>query len=148
MSRSPAHRLAALLAPVFLLFTGTGEALGMHPCPHHSYIEGAAAGAPVSEPASGHGEHGAAHAEHPAPPAAADGDHHAAADPAEHPEHGTCTCLGGCPPLGLALPSGEGVEIAVPAPADVLRVRPEGERPNASPIPFVLPYGHAPPAAA
>jgi hypothetical protein len=141
--RSPVRRLTALLAAALLLFTVTGEALGLHACPHHSYIEGAAPGAPVPEAASGHGAHGAAHAEHPAAPAT-----DAAGDPAEHADHGTCTCLGGCPPLGAAVLPGAGGQAAVPVPGDVVRVRPGAERASAGPIPFVLPYGHAPPAAA
>lgn len=126
MQRTFAHRLTALLALAFFLFTWTGEALGAHGCPHHDAVPGAA------QAQAQHGHHGA-HAQHDAP-ATEHGDRHA------------CTCQGSCPSV-----AGGAVPTAVDA---VLRVAPASVARAAAPrvdaivpllVPFFLPYGQGPP---
>ncbi|MET0399372.1 MAG: hypothetical protein ABW277_21460 [Longimicrobiaceae bacterium] len=137
MKRSAANRFSALLAALLLLFTWTGDAVGLHPCPHHSAVARAGGG-----PAAGAG-HGA-HPEHdPAASAAAEHDR----APADHGAHGGCTCVGCCP-AGVALPVFAvpfcDVGDAVPAASVAVADRGTG-LPDRFP-PFVLPYGLAPPA--
>ena len=127
VKRSAANRFSALLAALLLLFTWTGDAVGLHPCPHHSAV--ARAGGGPAAPA-GHG----AHVEH--DPA-----------PADHGAHGGCTCVGCCP-AGVALPvfaapCREGGAL-LPAVSVALMDRGTG-LPDRVP-PFTLPYGLAPPA--
>ncbi|HET7230572.1 MAG TPA: hypothetical protein VFJ16_11255 [Longimicrobium sp.] len=130
MQRTLAHRLTALLALAFFLFTWTGEALGAHRCPHHDSVPGKVASA---RQAASHGHHGAAQGSHDAPA----------------PEHGdthACTCTGSCPSVsGGAIPS---------ASDAVLRVAPASVREAAAPrvetivpqlVPYFLPYGQGPP---
>ena len=125
--RTPAHRLTALLALVLFLFTWTGEALGMHRCPHHDAV-----------PAASH--------------AAAHGGHHGAAQPshdAQAPEHGdrhACTCQGTCPSAtGGALPTVADAAVRV-APEHVASA-PRQDAGAITPrlVPFFLPYGQGPP---
>jgi hypothetical protein len=129
VQRTLAHRLTALLALVFFLFSWTGEALGQHGCPHHDSVPGKAAVA--QSPA--HAHHGGAHA-----------GHHAPAP--EHADTHACTCQGSCPSVGAG---------AIPAADDaVLRVAPASVRQAAAPrvetivprlAPFFLPYSQGPP---
>lgn len=126
--RTPAQRLSALLVTLLFLFTWTGEALGMHPCPHHDSVPGAMAHAMTMD-----GGHGAS-ASHDAPA------------PAEHGGHHACTCQGSCPSAaGGALPARAEAAVRV-APASVAAA-PRGEAKTVVPrlVPFFLPYGQAPP---
>ena len=127
MQRTSAHRLTALLALAFFLFTWTGEALGAHGCPHHDAVPGA-----VTADAQHDGHHGA-RAGHDAP---------APENPASH----ACTCQGSCPSVAGG---------AVPTATDaVLRVAPASVAQSGAPrvdaivprlAPFFLPYGQGPP---
>lgn len=147
MDRTFRKRALALLVVAISLFGWTGEALGTHACPHHSYIEGVH-GAAAPEDAV-HGAEHAHHAEaaHPTEDGSSADDDRSA--PAEHPDHSTCTCQGGCPvTAGGALPAAREVQLPPVVLAD--RAAPTFA---ASPLvarlaPHVLPYGHAPPAAA
>ncbi|HEX8906599.1 MAG TPA: hypothetical protein VF771_17240 [Longimicrobiaceae bacterium] len=131
MKRTPAHRLTALLAVVLFLFTWTGEALGMHACPHHDSVS---APLRVAHGAMAHG-----------------GGHHAAqpSHDAPAPEHGdrhACTCQGTCPSAtGGALPVSAGTAVRV-APASVAAA-PRADAGSIVPrlVPFFLPYGQGPP---
>lgn len=133
VKRSTANRFSALLAALLLLFTWTGDAVGLHPCPHHSAVVRADGGAAAP---AGHG----AHAEH-----AAAAEHDRA--PAAHGAHGGCTCVGCCP-AGVALPTFAAAcreaGVVVPA-APVASVDRGAGLPDRFP-PFTLPYGLAPPA--
>lgn len=136
VKRSPASRFSALLAALLLLFTWTGDAVGMHPCPHHSAVPGAAGGHAAAAPAehAAHAAHGSTAAEHDRAPAA-------------HGAHGGCTCVGCCP-AGMALPvfAAPCCEAAAPAAAAAAVLLDRGTGlPDRFP-PFVLPYGLAPPA--
>ncbi len=137
VKRSAANRFSALLAALLLLFTWTGDAVGLHPCPHHSAVV-RAGGGPAAR--AGHG----AHAEH-GPAAAAAAEHDRA--PADHGAHGGCTCVGCCP-AGVALPvfaaSCREAGAVVPA-APVASLDRGAGLPDRFP-PFTLPYGLAPPA--
>ncbi|MEW5927746.1 MAG: hypothetical protein AB1941_09685 [Gemmatimonadota bacterium] len=128
MKRSSANRFSALVAALLLLFGWTGDAVGLHPCPHHSAVTAADAG------------HGDSHAAH---NASAEN----APDAADHGRHGGCTCVGCCP-AGVALPvfgaSSSSTQAILPPGTVALADRGTG-LPDRFP-PFVLPYGHAPPA--
>lgn len=128
VQRSFAHRLTALLALVFFLFSWTGEALGQHGCPHHDSVPGKVAASPA------HGHHGGAHS-----------GHHAPAAP-EHADKHACTCNGSCPSAAAgALPVGDHAVLRV-APATVREAsaqRIETIVPQL--VPFFLPYAQGPP---
>jgi len=130
VQRTLAHRLTALLALAFFLFTWTGEALGAHRCPHHDSVPGKAA---AMQHAASHAHHGAAHAGHNAP-APEHGDNHA------------CTCQGSCPSVaGGALPSDDHAVLRV-VPASVRRAAaPRVESIVPQLVPFFLPYAQGPP---
>jgi len=126
VQRTFAQRLTALLAVALFLFTWTGEALGMHACPHHDAV------------AHGAVAHGAAHA-----------GHHAAQHDAPAPEHGdrhACTCQGTCPSAtGGALPATAEAAVRV-APASVAaEMVPDAGTIIPRLVPFFLPYGQGPP---
>jgi hypothetical protein len=137
VKRSAANRFSALLAALLLLFTWTGDAVGLHPCPHHSAVARTGGG-----PAAGAGH--AAHPEH--DPAAVAAEHDRA--PAEHGAHGGCTCVGCCP-AGVALPvfaaACREAAAVLPAAASVALADRGAGLPDRFP-PFALPYGLAPPA--
>jgi|GEM_PF-521781 len=142
-TRKPApRRFSAFLAALLLLFTWTGDAVGLHPCPHH-------APAPVEERGgdpAGHGGH-AAHGERSAHEG--HGGAAARADAPAHPadDHGACTCAGSCLG-GAALPVLFETFGAAPdayAPGRPSVVPDAAALPDRFP-PFLLPYGHAPPA--
>lgn len=139
VKRSPASRFSALAAALLLLFAWTGDAVGLHPCPHHSAVP--VAGGHV--PAAAVADHGG-HMGHGASAAAA---RHGAA-PADHAEHGACTCVECCP-AGVSLPVFAAPRCdAAPALATTAAASPaarEAGLPDRFP-PFVLPYGLAPPA--
>ncbi|HYH82875.1 MAG TPA: hypothetical protein VEX86_23985 [Longimicrobium sp.] len=127
VQRTATHRSTALLALLFFLFTWTGEALGVHGCPHHDAVPAAAAAQ------AEHGHHGMQAGEHDAP-APEHGDSHA------------CTCQGTCPSvIGGALPPvGDSWRRVAPAAVS------QAAAPRAASIvprlvPFFLPYGQAPP---
>jgi hypothetical protein len=119
------------VAALLLLFTWTGDAVGLHPCPHHSGVPAADAGHPEGGGHAAHGGHGAHDA-----------------DPAPHSDdHGACTCAGSCLG-GAALPVLDAVPGEAPFAAALAR---HAAAPDAAGLPdrfppFVLPYGHAPPA--
>ncbi|HEU4558774.1 MAG TPA: hypothetical protein VFS20_13030 [Longimicrobium sp.] len=127
VQRTFAHRLTALLALAFFLFTWTGEALGAHGCPHHDAVPGAAA-----MDASHDGHHGA-QARHDAPAP-------------EHAENHGCTCQGSCPSVaGGAVPNASDAVLRV-APAFVANASaPRTDAIVPRLIPFFLPYGQGPP---
>lgn len=127
MQRTFAHRLTALLALAFFLFTWTGEALGAHGCPHHDAVPGAAA---VD---AQHGGHHGAQAQHDVP-APEDAESHA------------CTCQGSCPSVaGGAIPTAAGAVLRV-APASVANAAvPRVDAIVPRLVPFFLPYGQGPP---
>jgi hypothetical protein len=111
------------------LFTWTGEALGMHACPHHDAV---AHGMPAGG-AAAHAGHHAAAPEHDAP----------------GPEHGgrhASTCQGTCPSAsGGALPAAAGATVRV-APASVAaKAAPDAGSIVPRFVPFFLPYGQGPP---
>jgi hypothetical protein len=139
--------MTGLLVAALLLFGWTGDALGQHACPHHSAVPGAAAHAPAY--VGGHAGHAGHHGQHSghgrddsAPQVEGD---HGPASGGEHP-HDACTCVGSCPSAAAG---------AFPADPDAgLRVVPawvRQARAGAAPVvpllllPFVLPYGQAPP---
>jgi len=130
VQRTFAHRLTALFALAFFLFTWTGEALGAHRCPHHDSVPGKAA---VAQHTDAHAHHGATHAGHHAP-APEHGDRHA------------CTCQGSCPSVaGGALPASEDAVVRV-APASVREAAaPRVESIVPQLVPFFLPYAQGPP---
>ena len=127
---SPLFRLSALWALLVFAFGWGGDALVLHPCPHHSAI--AHAGATAHD---GHG-----------------GGHHAAArqeapDPHDAQSHaGGCSCIVACAGVADALAA---------APADIriaagaVRLARIVPAPHASVLPgrieHVLPYPTAPP---
>lgn len=130
MRASPLFRLSALWALLVFAFGWGGDALVLHPCPHHSAI--AHAGAPAHD---GHG-----------------GGHHAGArqeapDPHDAQSHaGGCSCIVACAGVADALAA---------APADV-RIANGASRlvviastSNGAVLPgrieYVLPYSTAPP---
>jgi len=132
VQRTLAHRLTALLAVVFFLFTWTGEALGAHGCAHHDAIPGG--GAAAAQPAS-HGHHGAAHEQH----------GHGAPDTG-HGDHHACTCQGTCPSVsGGALPPAADAALRVAPPSVARAAAPRVERIVPRLVPFFLPYGQGPP---
>ena len=125
------RRGAAILAALLLVLASLGTALGVHPCPHHDGAS-AAGGVPDAGPA---GEHGSG-----------SGHGHDAGAAAGSEAHGPCTCVGQCqvgaapsipaPAVGRDLPTPPAAPHALlPAPA----------LPRASIVPFVLPWGNAPP---
>lgn len=128
MQRTFAHRLTALLALAFFLFTWTGEALGAHGCPHHDAVPGAA----QAQAQAQHGHHDA-HAQQDAP-APEHGDRHA------------CTCEGSCPSVaGGAVPTAADAVVRG-APLSVARAAaPRGSAIVPRLVPFFLPYGQGPP---
>lgn len=154
--------LAALLAASVLLFGSTGEALGVHACAHHSHLPGHPAGEAGNAAHDAHGTHGAhdaaaapaaghAHPAHAAPaPDAADcasvaeteGGHE------DRPAHGGCTCLGGCPVAPVALPMEGAGALRAPPSVAVRAAHPRPDAFRARLLPYLLPYGHAPPVAA
>jgi len=140
VDRSFPHRLTAFLAAALLLFSWTGDVLGQHACPHHSAVPGAAAHASGRDHGGGPAGHGAHHA-----PAAADHDHDSGSLPGG--QHDACTCLGACPSaVATALPADSEAGLRV-AP-DWVRAAPGDDHASVLPrlLPFVLPYGQAPPA--
>lgn len=126
MKRSSPNRFSALVAALLVLFAWTGDAVGLHPCPHHSALPTAADTADAGAADEDHGAH--------------------APDPADHGEHGACTCVGCCP-AGAALPAFAAALRETPildgAPPSSLAGR-ATDLPARFP-PFVLPYGQAPP---
>lgn len=136
MDRSLA-RPTALLAALLFLFTWTGEALGLHACPHHSGVPGAhAAVAGEAASSGGHASHAAVHRP--------DDDHGSA--PAGGSGHETCTCQGSCPSApGAALPPSSEAGPAALAAASAARTAWAKVAVRALHLPFVLPYGQAPP---
>lgn len=131
MKRTPAHRLTALLAAALFLFTWTGEALGMHACPHHDAVPGAMR---LAHAAMAHG--GGHHAAQPSHDAPAPG----------HGERHACTCQGTCPSAtGGALPAHAQASVRV-APA-AIAAAPRHDAGAILPrlVPFFLPYGQGPP---
>lgn len=130
MRASPLFRLTALWALLVFGFGWGGDALVLHPCPHHSAISHAAAA---------HGGHA--------------GGHHAATrqqapDGQQAPSHaGGCSCIVACAGTADALAA---------APADLrlaagaLRVVRIARAPHAAVLPgrleYVLPYPTAPPS--
>ncbi|MFL5384061.1 MAG: hypothetical protein ACJ8GN_16185 [Longimicrobiaceae bacterium] len=128
MRASPLFRLTALWALLVFAFGWGGDALVLHPCPHHSAIA----------------QVGAAHAGH-------GGAHHAAAqeshDEGGAPAHaGGCSCAVACAGTAFALDASR-AEIRVAAPV-VRGGAIEAARPGTA-LPgrahFVLPYPTAPP---
>jgi hypothetical protein len=128
---SPQLRLIALWALLVFAFGWGGDALVLHPCPHHSAIAHAGA--------SGHG-------------AAASGHHAAAHDdaPASHDagsHAGGCSCIVACAGSSDALAGGP-VEILISPP--VVRIARIVPAAHATVLPerlaYLLPYPTAPPA--
>ena len=120
MNRSIASRLTALLAAALFFLAWGGEAVGMHPCAHHTAISQA----------------GAEHAHH-----------HGAPETPEEPAHGGCTCVSGCPSMaGSLLPP---LQAGVRLHALVERIAPRQFPPAQSSaphlVPFFLPYSQGPP---
>jgi len=134
VKRSALHRFGAVLAAACFLFGGAEHWLGFDPCPHH---EGAFlfAAASLSEEAGHAGHH----------------THHGAiAEPSDSESdsggHGPCDCVGPCAsPAPPALPVGSSHATL----ATFERVEPFASRPRdvvpQQPVPFLLPYAHAPP---
>jgi hypothetical protein len=128
---SPLLRLTALWALLVFAFGWGGDALVLHPCPHHSAI--------AHTGAASHGGHG--------------GGHHAAApqqapDPHDAQSHaGGCSCIVACAASAdaLAAPPAD-LRVATGA-FRVVRVA-TATRPPALPgrTEFVLPYPTAPPS--
>ena len=120
------HRAAALLAVLLVLFSWTGDALGLHPCPHHSAV------------ATAEGGHGGGHS------------HAAARDAAPSPEeegHAECTCVGSCPAgVALSVPAASSAVAAAPLARAEVSLRAAGTELPDRFLPHVLPYGQAPPA--
>ncbi|HVG43875.1 MAG TPA: hypothetical protein VM890_04065 [Longimicrobium sp.] len=130
MRASLPFRVSALWALLVFAFGWGGDALVLHPCPHHSAI---------SQPGA------AAHAGH-------GGDHHAAASQDASDEHGTpshagCTCVVACAgaadalaaaPVDVRLATGASrlVHVASTSSGAVLPGR----------LAYVLPYPTAPPS--
>ena len=124
MTRTSSQRLAIFVVMALHLFAWTGDALGVHPCPHHSGIPAA-----LMQPAMEHGGHH---------------DHGKA--PAGHGTHDVCTCVSACPSSAPALlpDAAPALQVAVveqhPAPAH------RAESVLSRTRPYLLPYGQAPPA--
>jgi hypothetical protein len=124
VNRTPAQRIAILFVMAFHLFAWTGDALGVHPCPHHSAFDAAAMHHGQARTAG----HGHGHA-----PAGQDG-------------HDACTCVSACPSVTPALLPRADATFA----ADV--VTHHAAPPAAGPSllsrsrPYLLPYAQAPPA--
>jgi hypothetical protein len=123
VNRTPLQRLAIFFVMALHLSAWTGDALGVHPCPHHSGLPAAV-------------EQGAHHA----------GNHAHGKAPAGHGAHDVCTCVSACPSAAPALlpdaaPAFQAAVVdhhAAPAsPAEALL---------SSTRPYILPYGQAPPA--
>jgi hypothetical protein len=132
VERSFSRRLFALLIAFVFLFSWAGDALGYHPCPHHSWI----AGAEQAHASGDHAHHAAA-----VLASADDGEAPHAGQPAEH---GACTCSGGCPSIADAPlePSNDLRVASTPGEASHFGAT---ERPGRRFDPFFLPYGQAPP---
>lgn len=131
VQRTLAHRLTALLALAFFLFTWTEEALGAHGCAHHDAISGKVAAAHPAE----HAHHGAAH-----------GRHQQDAPDASHGDQHACTCQGTCPSVsGGALPAMADAVVRVAPPHVATAAAPRVDRINPRLVPFFLPYGQGPP---
>lgn len=132
MNRSFATRSFALLTALLVLFSGTGEVLGAHACPHHGHLG-------VSE-ATGHGA---------AAEDAGDGRDLAAqpagsSAPAGH--EGPCTCAGPChgnaPEVSTGVPSQRSAGLfSVRRAVGYIVVR----HARLSFLPFFHPYANAPP---
>lgn len=128
--RTPAHRLTALLAVVLFLFTWTGEALGMHACPHHDAVLGADR---MAQGAAGHVGHHAARPDRDAPAP-------------DHAGHHACTCQGTCPSAtGGALPAAGEAVVRVAPPAVLAAAAADAGSIVPRLVPFFLPYGQGPP---
>lgn len=128
MRISPLFRLTALWALLVFAFGWGGDALVLHPCPHHSAIAQA----------------GAAHAGH-------GGAHHVATqashDPNGAPSHADgCSCVVACAGTAFALEAPR-AELRVGAP--VVRVEETRSALPGTALPgrehFVLPFPTAPP---
>lgn len=154
MDRSLFRRSFAVLAAAVSLLSWSGDALGYHPCPHHSGVPGAehahagASDAAASEHAGagGHAEHGAPGAPYPRPDADPDRDYPKDSAPAHDTDHGSCTCEGGCPSSpGAPEPVSSAAELRVAFTPDEPRAVPAVHRPSSLLDPFFLPYGQAPP---
>jgi hypothetical protein len=135
VERSFSRRLFALLIASVFLLSWAGDALGYHPCPHHSWIAGA-------EQAHASGEH-AHHAGH-AAAALASVDDGQAPHVGQPAEHGACTCAGGCPSAADAPAESSGGLRVASTPGEPPRFG-ATERPGRRFDPFFLPYGQAPP---
>lgn len=110
---------------MLLLLTGSGDAFGVHACPHHDAVSQAAMA--QAGHAGMHG-HGAGHDA-----------------PADAEDHGACTCLGACftataapLPRAVLLPVARVVSVSTPATSTVAL-------PRRGRLPYVLPYATAPP---
>jgi hypothetical protein len=128
MTRQP-RRVAASLVALLLVLTTLGTALGAHPCPHH---DGAAAAGQAGGTIPGHGP-------------AAGSSHEHAGDPGSE-AHGSCTCVGECQ-AGSA-PSMPAPAVAADLPAPPAAGHPSRflrPLPRVSIVPFLLPWGNAPP---
>ncbi len=118
MNRSIASRLTALLAAALFFLAWGGEAVGVHPCPHHTAIERAE---------GGH-------------------DHHGAPDTPDEPAHGGCTCVSGCPSMaGSLLPPPAGVRLQALVERIAPRAFPPVESSAPHVLPYFLPYSQGPP---
>jgi hypothetical protein len=128
---SPLFRITALWALLVFTFGWGGDALVLHPCPHHSAISHAGMAA--------HAGHG--------------GGHHAAAAP-EHPDGhdapshaGGCSCIVACAGMADALAaSAADVRPAAIASRVVREVAATHTAALPGRIEYVLPYPTAPPA--
>lgn len=128
MRTSPVFRLTALWALLVFAFGWGGDALVLHPCPHHAAIAHAGAG---------HAGHGGAH--HAAP---------ASHDPGGAPSHaGGCSCIVACAGTADALAAAPADLRPHPGAARLVRV---AAAPSATVLPgrraHVLPYPTAPPS--
>lgn len=131
MRASPLFRLTALWALLVFGFGWGGDALVLHPCPHHGAISHA----------------GAAHAGH-------GGGHHAAARQqapdgrdAPSPHAGGCSCIVACAGTADALPAAPASVRLAHGAVRVVRIAPA---PHGAVLPgrleYVLPYPTAPPS--
>ncbi len=119
MNRSTASRLTALLVAALFFLAWGGEAVGMHPCPHHAGIVRADA------------EHA----------------HHHAPDAPDEPAHGGCTCVSGCPSGAGSLlpPPNAGARLVALVERIAPRQFPPVESSAPHFLPYFLPYSQGPP---
>ena len=118
----------AVPVPLLLFLTaGAAEATGVHRCPHHDVLPGAAGAAAEVSAA-----------------------HHADVDVAHHSDaeaHENCTCMGACQPAGAALTP---EDAHGRAPFDPSTSRAGGRSSAAAApariVPFLLPVANAPPS--